>query len=187
VDSEILAEKCFTLDDQRRFALLSGDSNPLHLDVLAARRSLAGQPLVHGIHLLLWSLDALCRRRGPLATVAALRVRFENMVPVGVLAQAVLVDHRDDHSRLDLRIAGKTAVVIIVSFGSATAPAEDLGQAPLFDPVEPLELSMDEIAGMAGKVAPRLQSVAARSLFPALADSMESVQIAGLAAPPVSS
>jgi MaoC like domain len=182
VDNEILAEKCFALDDQHRFALLSGDSNPLHLDALAARRSLAGQPLVHGIHLLLWSLDALCRRRGPLATVAALRVRFEHMVPVGVLAQAVLIDHRDDRSRLDLRIAGQTAVMIIVSFGSATAPAEDLGRAPLFDPVEPLELSMDEIAGMAGKVAPRLQSVAARSLFPALAESMESVQIAGLAA-----
>src|SRR5262245_33796244 len=47
----------FTAADQKRFARFSGDSNPVHVDPVAARRVVAGEPIVHGIHLLLRALD----------------------------------------------------------------------------------------------------------------------------------
>ena len=54
-------KRTFTADDQTRFAQVSGDYNPMHMDALQARRTQAGAPVVHGIHLLLWALKPVCR------------------------------------------------------------------------------------------------------------------------------
>ena len=48
----------FTAADQRAFARLSGDRNPVHLDASAARRVVAGEPIVHGVHLLLRMIES---------------------------------------------------------------------------------------------------------------------------------
>ena len=47
--SLVLAVKTFTLEDQLEFARFSGDRNPIHIDPVAARRTLTGQCIVHGI------------------------------------------------------------------------------------------------------------------------------------------
>lgn len=47
------------MEDQLRFASLTGDANPLHVDPVAARRLMTGRPVVHGIHTLLAALEAL--------------------------------------------------------------------------------------------------------------------------------
>ena len=79
----VLAERIFTLEDQLEFARFSGDANPIHVDPLTARRSIAGEPVVHGIHLLVWSLEAVCAHVEDLPPIAALRVNFEKMVTIG--------------------------------------------------------------------------------------------------------
>jgi acyl dehydratase len=58
-----MAERTFTSDDQLAFAKLSGDRNPLHMDPVMARRLLFGQPIVHGLHALLWGADEHLRTR----------------------------------------------------------------------------------------------------------------------------
>src|ERR1035438_4230922 len=57
-----LAERTFDFGDQKRFATLSGDWNPIHVDPVRARRTQAGGVVVHGIHVLLWALDAFASR-----------------------------------------------------------------------------------------------------------------------------
>ena len=47
----------FTAADQRSFAKLSGDYNPIHLDPAVSRRVGDGRPIVHGVHLLLRALE----------------------------------------------------------------------------------------------------------------------------------
>ena len=54
-----VATRRFGMADQLSFAALSGDYNPMHVDALAARRTQAGAPVVHGMHAVLWALDAL--------------------------------------------------------------------------------------------------------------------------------
>src|SRR5271163_3454397 len=54
---DLVDSKIFTVTDQARFAALTGDFNPMHMDPIAARRTPAGAPVVHGIHTLLWLLD----------------------------------------------------------------------------------------------------------------------------------
>ena len=39
---KVLAERTFTPDYQNRFAALSGDFNPMHMDAVAARRTIFG-------------------------------------------------------------------------------------------------------------------------------------------------
>ena len=44
----LVASTSFTVGGQERFAHVSGDSNDIHLDPIAARRSLAGRQVGHG-------------------------------------------------------------------------------------------------------------------------------------------
>ena len=50
-------KRSFDIDDQIAFAEISGDYNPLHLDKIVARRSMFGDVIVHGMHLVLWALN----------------------------------------------------------------------------------------------------------------------------------
>ena len=59
IQPETLVSRTFSLTDQEKFARLSGDANPMHLDPVAARRTQAGAPVVHGVHALLWALESL--------------------------------------------------------------------------------------------------------------------------------
>ena len=59
----MIGTRIFALGDQVRFAELTGDFNPMHLDPIAARRTLAGAPVVHGIHDLLWLIVSILSRQ----------------------------------------------------------------------------------------------------------------------------
>ena len=47
----------FLLIRIKNYFKFSGDDNPLHVDEVESRRYLFGSSVVHGINLLLWSLD----------------------------------------------------------------------------------------------------------------------------------
>lgn len=77
------ADRIFTTSDQDWFASVSGDTNPMHMDALAARRTMAGSPVVHGIHTLLWALNCLYIAIPDLQPLHSLKVNFEKMIYVG--------------------------------------------------------------------------------------------------------
>ena len=96
-----LPERRFTPEDQQAFAAVSGDSNPMHMEAKAARRTQAGRPVVHGIHAVLWALDAA----GDLLNdLGDLTVRFDRMIHVGDLCRL----------RLERRDAGRAQLTILV-------------------------------------------------------------------------
>src|SRR5262245_58388038 len=78
--------KTFTFDDQRRFAAVSGDRNPMHMDPIAARLTQAGAPVVHGIHLLRWALDVFAGQETS-RPMRRIHVRFNKFVYVGETAR----------------------------------------------------------------------------------------------------
>ena len=78
----MLAERTFTEADQMRFADVSGDRNPMHLDAVLARRTQAGVPVVHGVHLLLWALDVLARAEPALPPMRRLKAQFKHFVAI---------------------------------------------------------------------------------------------------------
>lgn len=53
----------FSVTDQEKFAILSGDFNPIHLDSVYARRSIWGEIVVHGINQVLFFLNYFLREK----------------------------------------------------------------------------------------------------------------------------
>src|SRR5262245_66573499 len=104
--------KCFSIEEQERFARLSGDWNPMHMDPLSARRTQAGALVVHGIHNLLWALDALAVCGQLSSSVKALRVRFSKLVYVGDVAEVDVqkVDDRELSARVMVGVASVLSV-----------------------------------------------------------------------------
>lgn len=96
----LLESKLFTDIDQVDFARLSGDTNPLHMDPIQARRLLLGRPVVHGIHLLLCALEAWfasgghavrrisCTFAAPVGTESPVHIRMTPGIDRSVLLQA---------------------------------------------------------------------------------------------------
>lgn len=77
----IIATRYFSIEDQMAFAEFSGDINPIHVDPVAARRTLDGQCIVHGMYSLLWALDELAAQSS--VTVVSLSARFVRPIFIG--------------------------------------------------------------------------------------------------------
>ena len=122
VSEDTLAERTFRREDQQWFAAFSGDHNPLHLDPTVARRSLFGQPVVHGVHAVLWSIDALMARRP--CRIGRVKVTFRKPLFLEESLD-VVVDGVDTESvRLHLRRDEATlAVVELGLLGTVTGPS----------------------------------------------------------------
>ncbi|MBV9998736.1 MAG: SDR family NAD(P)-dependent oxidoreductase [Verrucomicrobia bacterium] len=151
---EILERKRFTIEDQERFARLSGDRNPLHMDPVAARRTQAGAPVVHGIHTLLWFLDVLSRKHPDLPPFGTVNVRFEKLLYVGETAEAIVTHCDASGVRAEVTAAGTLVVRVTGTFGKPKPPNPTVAdtEMPVQRPLLPAELSLKEIAGRTGRV-----------------------------------
>lgn len=109
-----LAERCYTLADQQRFAALSGDHNPIHVDPLAARRTIGGECIVHGVHGVLWALEQLTLQTG--LTLAGFKAKF--LKPM-LLDDPVTLIWDAQARRLSLRSGATVLVMVSVTPGSA--------------------------------------------------------------------
>ena len=95
----------------------------MHLDAVLARRTQAGAPVVHGVHLLLWGLDALARAEPALPPVRRLRAQFKHFAAVDERVAAAAT--RSEASvRLDFVSAGMTIAQLVVDFGAAVQSGE---------------------------------------------------------------
>ena len=69
-------QRIYTLADQHAFAAFSGDSNVMHVDPLAARRTQAGAAAVHGVHNFLWAMDQIAAARVDLNAFTSFKIDF---------------------------------------------------------------------------------------------------------------
>jgi hypothetical protein len=176
--SPLLGERRFGAMDQARFAALSGDRNPLHLDPVAARRTQAGAPAVHGMHAVLWGLETLAKAGLWTERFGTLRVRFRRFISL------------DRDVRLDLVRPGVPLRVVLVADGATTTTLELAGgpcapAGPLLSGRDvrvqtmPLELAPSDLAGRSGCIAaPPLSGCIA--YFPHLAARIGAGRVASL-------
>lgn len=171
MEAEPLAHRHFSLDDQLDFARLTGDANPMHVDAVFARRTQAGAPAVHGMHLLLWALDTLARSRKDLPAVRALRARFSNFVLVGDRAELTLQEWSMKRAKLAVSAGGVTAAQLFVEFGSPGAAATSDPPAPACDaPTSARDITFEEMQTAAGTLAFVTPADEVAKHFPAAAE-----------------
>jgi len=140
--------------DQGWFAALSGDCNPIHMDAVAARRTPAGAPVVHGMHAVLWALDWIASTGLMRHSLATLEARFLKFIYVG--SEATLTLRRVSEDSLDAEICadGLVAIVLKLGFGNVSTIGGAPRDAQLLDvPAQPLAPDVAELAGSRGILA----------------------------------
>ena len=181
----MLAHKIFTIADQTRFAALSGDFNPMHLDPIAARRTPAGAPVVHGIHTLLWLLDNIGSQPGELGSCCTLKVRFRNMVYLGDTVVARITQASSSRLCAQALVDGVEVVRLIAVLGpqlpAVQAPSSPLPlPLPLTSHNVPCDLTLDEMAGHSGQVPFATEPSEMERAFPGAARMLGSRRVTAL-------
>jgi acyl dehydratase/NAD(P)-dependent dehydrogenase (short-subunit alcohol dehydrogenase family) len=188
---EPLASRVFTMEDQLAFARLSRDRNPMHLDANFARRTQAGAPVVHGIHDLLWAMDAVLRSSS--FNVQGIKVRFQQPLFLDEIARIEIRSRTETAINLEVIAAGTVIATIRLSSKPATAPALARPIAVAPQPIaEPTDIPFEQMADQKGTVAADAGGDELRTLFPALSNSigipavqalLATSQIIGMACP----
>jgi acyl dehydratase len=166
-----VVERTFTMDDQLRFASLSGDRNPLHIDTLAARRSVFGRPIVHGIHLVLWALENCLQQQ---TRISRLQVVFRAPVIVGELTRIESFQHQNSLRVVIFRREREVAVIDVDMSGyseGVSVPAS----SPV--PSKVAELTASQISAAKGKLYPTYSRSDFDAMFPGLGARLPADQI----------
>ncbi|MGH6797410.1 MAG: SDR family NAD(P)-dependent oxidoreductase [Roseiarcus sp.] len=177
-----LATRTFDMADQNRFAAVSGDRNPMHLDAVAARRTPGGAPVVHGVHLLLWALDVLARGDAGKKPVRRLTARFKRFVAIDEAVAMALTKRTEASAWLDLAVSGLSAAQIAVDFGAPASVADTPSGDPISAPATPHDLTFEQMDGLSGRLAFAAPPEAVAAMFPAASDWLGPRRLAALAA-----
>lgn len=168
----------FSLADQSAFAELSGDCNPMHLDLQVARRLLLGGVAVHGIHLVLWALDTLLASGVVSPALQSIRVHFDS--PAGLDEEIAL---RWEVAQNQITATAGNSLGRLMRMRLHTGAGSDRpwdGPSAL-PPVHCQEKSLEELATEAGDLALALPASFA-TLFPHLHQGFSATQSAILLA-----
>ncbi len=172
----------FTPADQRRFARRSGDHNPIHLDASAARRIVAGEPIVHGVHLLLRMLEAhFGARRATVRQRVSISIAFLQPAIVGERIRFA----RDSEGRLTAETADGGATLAVATIariegdGASVGRRSDRARAAK-PPRTPMIRTAADIDGAAGAIALPPAAPLARA-FPRTARALGAEVVAAVA------
>jgi NAD(P)-dependent dehydrogenase (short-subunit alcohol dehydrogenase family) len=170
---------------QHSFAVLSGDRNPVHMDAIAARRTQAGQPVVHGIHAVLWALETLAGEGKLKAPISQIKVRFLKLTYVGDAVTLDVIKEEVGAIRAILLADGVAVTSLQIAFGEPMALAINESAAITLPmpswPEAPLDLSLMEIDEATGWLCFAQEAGAAADLFPMLTAAIGLRRVSALA------
>jgi acyl dehydratase/NAD(P)-dependent dehydrogenase (short-subunit alcohol dehydrogenase family) len=116
---EIQQTRRFTVADLLWFSLVTGDSNPLHVDPIWASTNFPGALVVHGLHALLWGLEQHFAVHESIQ-VGLIHASFLKPILIGDDVQA---ESAADGSVLRLQVRGEPMVVARLRNVPAEVPA----------------------------------------------------------------
>jgi len=180
----ILKSIHYTEQLQQLFADLSGDYNPMHVDAVAARRLMAGERVVHGIHQAFASLEAVLGWRGegnpPGRAITHFKAEFLKPVVVGDTVDLYLAETGEEGCRITSRIGEQAVSRVTVKFGAADRPAD--AELPPLAAVPLVELSFADLTNQAGSLVLGLDAPLAHRLFPLTAAALGTPGVAEILA-----
>ncbi len=167
-------------DTHAGFVVLSGDTNPLHTDPLAARRLPFGRVTVHGVHLVLDTLERLAATTDGVPS----RVSATFRQPVGV-GDVVTTEFETDDLVATARLSVDRRVVadlrVDLRRPQRSADETSLGDAQLA-PLTPgraaAEHRLDDLVGRSGSVPLQGDRAAIAERFPRLVRRLTGVTVA---------
>ena len=173
-----IASRVVDQDLQESFATLSGDRNPMHMDHIAARRTQAGEQVVHGVHTLLWALEMVLVSHIIVSRMQRIRVRFLKWVYLGQKADVIVPDLAIDPRSFTVEVQGMTVLAVDLFYGdpSVPSPEEKRSVSPDAPIVTALDLGFVELANSSGAAYTPLPE-ATQPIFPALSASIGTLAV----------
>jgi len=179
---DVVATREFSTAGQGSFARLSGDSNPMHVDRVAARRTEPGEPIVHAIHAILWALDVLCERRIIESPPTSIDARFTRFIYPETIVSLEVVERRDEVLRIALSVDGQVAFSAAMRFTPNPPRAKPPGDGPPIEiPSTPIILDTKDMLGRRG-LLPSTVDGRIVDEFPNAARVLGAERVKGLAA-----
>lgn len=180
----IIASRVTSILQQENFATLSGDRNPIHMDPVAARRAQAGQQVVHGVHTLLWALDALVASGHIVSPLVRIKAKFLKWVYLGDESVLSLpFNERADPRMLKVEVLGMPVLIADLLYGEpkSAEPANTL----VLSPEEPIRAAIElTFADLDRRTGNAFTATAedSRMFFPHLAAAIGATTVAEIAA-----
>jgi len=164
----LIAARAFRLCDQKRFADFSGDRNPMHLSELAARRTMAGTPAVHGMHQVLWALENSESLIPEGTVIRRICVRFPQFLPIEETSELEVVHRGPEALRLKIAADGLARSTLTLHFGQGRYPARSLQEPDQREraPERCTELGIEQLTGLSGDLPVRVSEEGAQLFFP---------------------
>jgi len=171
--TDLISRNGFTMEDQESFARLSGDRNPIHMDPVAARRTQAGEPAVHGVHLLLWAMENLAKAGVDLGRLRGGKAKFTSFVRVGRPVSLHVVKCEETGIRITVGCDGTTAMIVRLDFlGKIVRRTARQAEAANI-PVEPYDPDFSLLKGTAGCLRANAEAEQRSELmFPAISRAL---------------
>jgi NAD(P)-dependent dehydrogenase (short-subunit alcohol dehydrogenase family) len=175
-----LSSRRFSLEDQLEFAGISGDWNPVHVDPIAARRTIYGDVVVHGVHALLWALECLGHVSNEKRGLSHLNTKFKRQVHLGELIRCELVQLDEKGFKLSLETKGKIVVRIDGSFSQTRYELKGLPKT--LCRTECRDRRFEEITAASGSLPLFVDEDRVQKMFPTALSMLTHGQIAELLA-----
>jgi hypothetical protein len=172
--------KHFNLEDQHRFAVLSGDYNPLHLDPVYSRRLMFGYPVVHGVNLVLHALDKLLETYPSPRVLKHLKAIFNHPLPLGKPFQMKILAQENDG--FEIQAAGNECHLLGQFHPQGNMEYWSVSLPDALPPSVCRELSFAEAAATKGSTPLYVNLAELQAMFPRLANLMPPVQVAEILA-----
>ncbi len=150
----------------------------MHIDAAAARRTLAGACVVHGVHLVCWALESwLAAAGGSVGSLERLTATFHRAVLVG---EEVICNSLDDGDGFLLEIR-RDGIKVASIRGRTGAPLAYAGRMAEGECSRDCRLmGFDELANASGNLPLSMDLDATARLFPLLSKALPSVQLAAI-------
>jgi NAD(P)-dependent dehydrogenase (short-subunit alcohol dehydrogenase family) len=176
--------RIFTIADQREFARLSGDHNPMHLDDIAARRTPAGSPVVHGVHAVIWALDLIAKKHSA-PEIGSINARFARFIYLDEPVELKLVQRTQTALSFELVTRGQSAVFVTLSPSHEGLERSKPNIAPDVPEIStaresPDEPAFEELSGLSGRLV-QTMSDGLEQRFPHAAKVITAKRLGGLA------
>jgi acyl dehydratase len=177
-----ISKRRFNSDDQIIFSRFSGDYNEVHLDEIAARRSLFGTIVVHGVHLLLWSLDTWLERFDTPVKLISLKVSFKRPLLVGEIVKYRLISDENNRINIELYEGEQKYVVIKGDWQFADTRDQEIINSGFPDRRACRDLTTEDMLHASGEIELCVERKTARDLFPNLVRNLALIDISQILA-----
>ncbi len=166
----------------RRFAELSGDYHPLHLNLDSVGEPTFGRFVVHGVHAMLCALDAVLVGQVEPIVLTQLSGKFEAEIGHGQITRHVVAGRGTDGLRVFLFNESRRAQDVRVGWQASQAGLWPVPGVGGFDGSMCRELSFADLREAEGRVPLGLDTELCVGLFPNLLRCVPAIQLAAVLA-----